>query len=89
MPSSYLPFEEATEFIKKLNLKSQEDWKLFKNSEDKPENIPSNPDEIYKNNGWKGFTNWLGIKNKSHYNFLSYEEAREIVHKLKLTSEKE
>ena len=89
IPSSYLSYVEANEFVKNLNLKSQADWKLFKNSKDKPINIPSNPDEIYKNNGWKGFTHWLGIKNKSQYNFLSYEEAREIVHKFKLTSENE
>jgi hypothetical protein len=89
MPYSYLPYEEANEFIKNLNLKSLEDWKLFKTSVNRPQNIPSNPDEIYKNNGWKGFTHWLGIKNKNQYVFLSYEEAREIVHLFKLTSEKE
>jgi len=90
IPSSYLPYKEAAEFVKELNLKNQEEWKLYKNSANRPRNIPSNPEDIYKNRGWKGFQDWLGYDaNKLKYNFLSYNEAREIVHQFKLTSENE
>jgi hypothetical protein len=28
----------------------------------RPSNIPSNPDEFYKNKGWKGWPDFLGKK---------------------------
>jgi hypothetical protein len=96
IPGSFLPFKEASEYVKKLNLKSQEEWKVYKNSVNKPKNIPDNPEEIYRNRGWKGFQDWLGYEidrslfnNNSQYSFLNYEESLEVVHKFKLTSEKE
>ena len=57
----------------------------------KPENIPSAPYSVYKNKGWKSFGDWLGtgVVASSKKSYLSFEEARSFVHKLKLESEKD
>ena len=62
---TFLPFEEARDFVHKLNLKSSIYWIEYRKSDKKPNNIPSNPNVVYKNNGWKGMPDFLGYeKNK-------------------------
>jgi hypothetical protein len=46
--SKYLPFIEAREFIRKLGLKNKKEWDDYCISGLKPDNIPSNPEIIYK-----------------------------------------
>jgi hypothetical protein len=52
----------------------------------KPFDIPSNPDQVYKNHGWDGIGDWLGTGNvaNSKKEFLSFELARAFVHTLGL-----
>jgi hypothetical protein len=50
----YKSFVEAKEFVHKLKLKSGKEWKDYSKSGQKPEDIPSNPHQVYKQNGWKG-----------------------------------
>lgn len=62
----YLPFEEARDFVRKLNIPRQHEWGLYCNNklegyEPKPEYIPKRPQKIYKDNGWINYDNWLGI----------------------------
>jgi hypothetical protein len=40
--------------------KNQKEWRDYCKSGQKPEDIPSNPDKTYKQEGWKGFGDWLG-----------------------------
>lgn len=85
------PFEEAREFVRELNLKSTEEWRLYcknelKKKELKPNDIPSAPHIIYKLNGWNGIKDWLGTSNDVR--FLSFEEAREYVQKLNIGKNK-
>ena len=58
------PFEEAREFARSLNLKNEDEWEQYstfgKDGILKPNDIPVNPNRIYKNDGWKGWTYWLG-----------------------------
>ena len=47
------------------NLKTRKDWRLYVKGElegyvEKPSNIPSHPDGIYKVKGWQGWKFWLG-----------------------------
>lgn len=59
----FLSFEEAFSFIKedikKYNIINKKKWYEYCNSKYKPNNIPSNPDNFYKNNGWVSWGNWL------------------------------
>jgi hypothetical protein len=80
----YRPFTEAREFARKLNLKSGTEWKEYSKSDKKPDDIPSNPQNTYKNE-WNGYGDWLD--NEKVYR--TYKEAREFVQKLGLKNYKE
>jgi hypothetical protein len=87
----FLSFEEARLFVQKLNLKSVKEWTNYWVFNKRPNNIPYRPDGTYKNNGWIDWADWLGTNNIAHNKkvFISFLEAREIVHKLKLSTNKE
>jgi predicted helicase len=56
----YLKFDQAKKFVKKLKLKSQAEWFEYCKSGKKPENIPTAVHNVYKNNGWEGYADFLG-----------------------------
>ncbi|AOW11012.1 integrase repeat-containing protein [Flavobacterium gilvum] len=85
--SVFLSFEEAKIFVKTLNLKSEKEWREFRKSGLKPENIPSSPEKVYKNAGWNGFADWLGYNlSIIGSDFLSFEDAKNFVKTLNLKS---
>jgi hypothetical protein len=62
-----LPFEEAREFIRSLGLKNTNEWEEYKKGnigdlEPIPVNIPKVPRSYYKNSGWSGMLDWLGVE---------------------------
>ena len=62
-----LPFEEARAFVQTLGLKTENEWNDYKNGkyehlEPLPSNIPKLPRIYYKDNGWIGIRNWLGVE---------------------------
>ena len=79
----YLTFEEAKSYVNKLGLKSQKEWVNWsKNRNDYEIKIPSNPDKIYKENGWISMSDWLGMttyKNKKNIEYISYIECKEYI----------
>jgi len=84
------PFKEAREFIQSLNLKSQGEWSEYCKSGKKPEDIPANPNTVYKDKGWKGTSDFLGYLGKcSSINTKSFKEAREFIQSLNLKNQKE
>ena len=88
---NYPSYDEATKFVHSLNLKSRNEWRDYCKSMNKQINIPSRPDQVYKNKGWKGIGDWLGTGRNAGQSieFLPYDEAKEFVHGLKLKSENE
>lgn len=91
-------FNKAREFVRNLGLNGQVEWRLYcKNEldgyESKPINIPTDPKRVYEDNGWIDMSDWLGTQRKKRTNhgvvddtWLSYEDAKEYVHSLKLSS---
>ena len=86
-------FEGAREFARSLGLRSVIEWNTYCKSGTRPKDIPSNPRDIYKNHGWQGMPDWLGIKiktqnfsQKSHSRFRSFYAARAFVRSLGLKS---
>lgn len=74
--TKYLSFKKARDFVLKLNLKNQYEWAVYCHiSKLKPENIPHNPDAVYKK--WQGWKHWLG--NNDKVPFLPFNEARKLV----------
>ena len=83
-------FEKARDYVRRLNIKRVETWREYCKSGKKPEEIPSNPDRTYKNEGWKGWPNFLGTKTIATQKrlFRPFNEAREYARSLKLPDQK-
>ena len=63
----YREFEEARSFVRKLNLKSEEEWLKYCKGEysylpKKPDDIPVAVRKVYKFKGWIGMKDWLGTE---------------------------
>ncbi len=56
-------FKKAREYARSLVLKDKKEWEiLWRKRGIVKSGIPGNPDEIYKDAGWKGWDDWLGVK---------------------------
>ena len=79
-------FNLSKKFVKKLNLKNTTQQNAYCKSGNKPDDIPTNPQKIYKNNGWVDFADFLGSGLISNYakskQYLSFSEAREEARRL-------
>jgi hypothetical protein len=85
----YRPFEEARTFAHKLEFKVRDEWHTWSKSDDRPDDIPSNPDKVYKEQGWVGWGDWLGTDTIASFNrsYRPFEEARTFVHSLELKNQ--
>jgi len=75
---SFLPFEKARTYVRKLGLKN---WIKYCKSGKKPFNIRNHPQRY---NGWINMKDWLGFGR--NFNFRPFDKARSYVRKLKLNS---
>jgi len=57
---SWRPFDEARGFVRSLQLKNTREWEEYRNSGKKPDDIPSHPNVIYKND-WISWSDWLAL----------------------------
>ena len=85
---NHRPFAEVREFVRSLKLKSQKEWILYCQGKldgygPKPKDIPTRPNTIYKDQGWQGWDNCLGIETKR------FQEARDFVRNLNLKNVEE
>ena len=78
-----LPFEEAREYVRNLELKGQKQWLAWLKT--KPDFIPSNPNNTYKKD-WVDTADWLGTTRRRSTSFLSFEESREYARGLNISS---
>lgn len=87
----YLPFEEARAFVHNLKFDRINKWYIYCKLGDKPDNIPSKPERVYKNSGWLSFCDWIGNRRIANQNreYLQFEEARAFVHTLNLKNQSE
>jgi superfamily II DNA or RNA helicase len=91
---AWRPFEEARTFARKLEIRGQKDWRKyakggFPEKGQRPDDIPSNPEAIYKNKGWQGWGDWLGTGSVAPRNmvFRPFDDARAFARRLGLTSQ--
>jgi superfamily II DNA or RNA helicase len=87
----YKKYDLAKTFVQKLGLKSVAEWKEYCKSRKKPQDIPNNPDQYYKNKGWISFGEWLGSGTIAPHRmtFKPFFEAKKYVQSLKLKSSTE
>ena len=82
----FLSFEQARSFVQKLHLENSLEWYVYSKSGERPANIPSSPGKVYKNEGWNGYGDWLGVdlrKWEPRY-YSDYKMAAAYVRNLKL-----
>ena len=90
----YLDFNSAKSFAHNLKLKSQNEWFDYCKGKiaglpAKPDNIPVGVQNTYRGKGWTTWGDWLGTGIVASYykTYLSFIEARNYVHDLKLKSQ--
>ena len=84
---NWMPFTEARDFVRSLNIKSQKEWREYCLSGERPSNIPSNPEKNYKNQ-WLSISDWIGTNpGFQGFNYLPYNEAKKYVNSLGLKSQ--
>ena len=78
------PFPEARKFAQTLGLKREKDWRIFAKSNKRPDDIPYAPNEVYKDSGWAGYTDFLGTVINRKKQWRPFKEARDFVRTLNL-----
>ena len=59
--TDWLPFEVAREIVRKLDLRSKKEWEEWcKAPGQRPPNIPTTPNTVYRDAGWISIPDWLG-----------------------------
>ena len=82
----YRPFTEARAFVHTLGLKSYREWVSYRKSGKKPDDIPTNPNKVYRSE-YKDYGDWLGTGRTLHYR--PFTEARTFARTLGLKSNKQ
>ena len=79
-------FEDARKFVRSLKLESFDEYRKYCKSGKKPADIPTAPNTVYENKGWRSVGDWLGtgrignlVKSQS---YLSPQKAAPIIRKL-------
>ena len=87
----FRPFSRARTYVRRLNLKSKNEWTAFTKSGNLPGDIPTNPARVYANEGWGGFGDWLGTGTVAPFlrRFRPFSEARTFARSLKLKNQSE
>jgi hypothetical protein len=86
--ANWRKFEDARAFVHRLDLKSVAEWLKYKKSEKKPADIPSTPENVYAEQGWSGWGDWLGT-GRHIGGWRPINEARAFTRRLGLKSQVE
>ena len=92
----FRPFPPARALARTLKLRSQAEWLAYckgviPGKGTRPDDIPTNPCQIYRMRGWKGMGDWLGTGNVALWlrKFRPFEEARAFARSLRLRNSDE
>jgi hypothetical protein len=83
-------FTEGRALVRGLGLKSKLGWHAWSKSGLRPSDIPGNPFQVYRANGWISWPDWLGSEGRVlAKDMLPFAVGRAYARKLKLRSQKE
>ena len=57
-----LSYKEAKKFVRELQIQSRKELDAYCSSGKKPDNVPSNPNQVYKNKGWVNWGDYFEAK---------------------------
>eukprot|EP00947_MAST-08B_sp_MAST-8B-sp1_P003893 g3893.t1 len=89
---NYLPFASARAWVRQRKMKSKKEWKEWSKSGQRPSNIPSSPEQVYRGKGWVSWMDFLGSETRQGFkkgNYLPFASARAWVRQRKMKSQKE
>ena len=90
--SKWMNFFDARQVVREYGFEYKKEWQMliegkFPGREPLHENIPENPDQVYKHVGWKNWKDWLiDPDNQTEYSGL--HEARDFVRSNRLTDKR-
>ena len=87
--ADWRPFNKARAFVRGIGLKSTTGWGEYCHSGKRPADIPANPSSVYANDGWVGYSDWLGNGRVPRDGYRSFKEARAFVRARRLKTEAE
>lgn len=84
----YLSFNDARDYVRKLNLKNQKEWLNWVKSN--KIGIPSNPHVFYKNE-WISLSDWIGsgVESLNNREYYEYENCKLIIKERKFKNRSE
>ena len=83
----YLNYLKARSKARSLNLGSATEWKKYCYLHTQlPQGVPESPEIVYRNNGWKNFSDWLGVKIIK--NTKKKRKKRKVIAKVKIFKSK-
>jgi hypothetical protein len=92
----FRPFRNARAFARRLGLRSLREWWMWSKGDlpekgTRPADIPCEPHEIYRDQGWKNWMDFLGTEDRFRLRraFRSFTEARIFARNLGLNSRAE
>jgi hypothetical protein len=85
---AWRPFKQARAFVRTLGLMSQPQWRAYRKSDERPADIPADPDRVYANDGWIDYNDWLGSDGR-RVKWRPFKQARAFVCTLELKNERE
>lgn len=85
----YLSYQEAKEYLRKFNFKSESDFLKWCQTEEKPVFIPQKARRYYTNRGWISMGDFLSNGNEYAKDWLSYEKAKTFIQTQNICSQKE
>ena len=93
LENRWLDFKKARKIVYSYHLEYHEDWAALIEGKltslpPLPENIPFNPDKIYKYLGWKSWKDWL-VHPEHRKQYTPFFNAREFVRCLRLKRKSE
>jgi hypothetical protein len=74
-------FTEGRAYVRGLGLKVQKGWQAWSKSGQRPSNIPSDPSQTYRDDGWVSWPDWLGSERVA---WKSFTDGRALVRGLEL-----